>query len=93
MKKLLLWGGLALALLFVALVVRAAVHVPEQSTAIEPIDIPLESEVIAQHLAQAVRFPTVSHQDPAKFDPVAFNGFVEWVKSTYPEVMAADVGR
>jgi carboxypeptidase PM20D1 len=56
---------------------------------VDPVDIPLDEIRIADHLAEAVRFPTVSHQDPTLLDPVAFNGFIDWAQRTWPEVFAA----
>ncbi|MCZ6831844.1 MAG: M20/M25/M40 family metallo-hydrolase [Gammaproteobacteria bacterium] len=42
----------------------------------------------AEHLAAAVRFPTVSHQHPGKLDSEAFNRLHRFFRSTYPETFA-----
>lgn len=40
------------------------------------------------HLAEAVRIPTISHQEPAQIDVGAFEGFLAWAQTTYPQVFA-----
>jgi carboxypeptidase PM20D1 len=50
----------------------------------EPIaKIPIAPEAI-EHLSQAVQIPTVSHDDPARFDSAAFERFLAFVEETYP---------
>jgi len=48
----------------------------------------LDEQAIAEHLAAAVRFRTVSHQDPKDDDPAIFAAFREFLESTYPKVHA-----
>lgn len=38
----------------------------------------------AKRLSQAVRYATVSHQDPAKVDWSAFSGFIAFLEQAYP---------
>lgn len=38
----------------------------------------------ARHLAEAVRFPTVSRSDFSLVDPAPFTAFQDWVLATYP---------
>jgi carboxypeptidase PM20D1 len=89
MKKALLSLGLVAVVLLGVLLVRAALHTPPSTTPIEPVEIPLDAARISGHLADAVRFPTISHQDASKLDESAFSGFVNWVRETYPEVLAS----
>jgi carboxypeptidase PM20D1 len=42
-----------------------------------------------QHLAQAVRFRTISHQDPALNDGAEWDRFHAWLQATYPAAHAA----
>src|SRR5262245_7765674 len=48
-----------------------------------------DAAVVAQRLAQAVRFQTISHQDPAQFPGAAFDGFHAFLERSYPRVKAA----
>src|SRR6266540_2809745 len=48
----------------------------------------LDEQAIAEHLAAAVRFRTVSHQYPKDDDPAIFAAFREFLESTYPKVHA-----
>ena len=43
----------------------------------------------AQRLAQAVRFQTLSHQDPSKFPGAEFHHFQAFLSGSYPRVEAA----
>ena len=42
-----------------------------------------------QHLAEAIRFATVSHEDPAEFDAAPFLALHAWLETTYPEAHRA----
>ena len=46
------------------------------------------SEKIAQHLAESVRFKTISHQNLADFDPKPFEQHKQFLQDTYPEVFS-----
>ena len=50
----------------------------------EPVDV----RGMAEHLGQAVRFQTVSYQDPARFDAEAFRGMHGYLEATYPKLHA-----
>ncbi|MAE96371.1 MAG: hypothetical protein CL910_17105 [Deltaproteobacteria bacterium] len=41
---------------------------------------------VAERLAQAIRFPTVSHQDPAAFEGAPFDGLIAHLALAYPRV-------
>ena len=43
----------------------------------------------ARRLAQAIRFQTVSNQDPAKFDPGAFDGLHRLLVRSFPRIEKA----
>ena len=38
---------------------------------------------VVEHLAEAIRIRTISHQDPSKLDPEAFAAFRSFLRSTY----------
>lgn len=71
-------------------VVRAMPYAPTKTvnTASPVPVVQVVPQLAAQHLAEAVRFKTVSHQDPAKFDPAVFDAFQAWLKETYPAFYA-----
>jgi carboxypeptidase PM20D1 len=62
-----------------------------------PVEVPPPPEtffeaneaVAATHLAQAIRFPTVAHEDPALFDAEAFAALHDWLAQTYPATHAS----
>jgi carboxypeptidase PM20D1 len=47
----------------------------------------IDAEQVAQHLAAAIRFPTISFSDdPAQFQTGAFDAFHVWLAQTYPRL-------
>jgi len=51
--------------------------------------VPIDAARAADGLAQAVRFKTVSNQDPAQFDATQFNGLREFLERRFPRVHEA----
>ncbi len=47
------------------------------------------ADVIAERLAGAIRFETVSREDPAAFDPEPFEGLAAYLRDLYPRTHAA----
>lgn len=87
MKKLLLgllFAGLLITLL---VLVRALQHTPETTEVTPLVEVSLDEQVIAERLAEAIRFRTVSHQQPEDFEAGQFTGFIDWIKANYPEVV------
>lgn len=41
---------------------------------------------VVEHLSQAIRFKTLSHEDPTHADTAAFDEFIRWLEATYPQV-------
>ena len=80
-----MFAGLLITLV---VLVRAFLHSPEMTEEIALVDISLDEQAIAERLAQAIRFRTVSHQRPEEFEADQFTGFIDWVKVSYPEVNA-----
>lgn len=51
--------------------------------------IAIDTARAAEHLAQAVRFQTVSHQDKADDQPAEWDKLHVWLQTTYPAIHAA----
>ena len=51
--------------------------------------ITIDTARAAEHLAQAVRFQTVSHQDKADDQPAEWDKLHAWLQTTYPAIHAA----
>ena len=85
MKKILI-GFVALIGVLVLVVSMKTVTYPwkmqVQVPPIEPLE--LDADVMASHLAEAVRFKTISHQDPEDNDPNELLAFHRWLQKTYP---------
>ncbi len=88
MRRALAVAGAALALLFALLAVRAVLFRP-RTIEVEPAAAPeVDAQSAALHLSQALRFPTISHEDPAKFDSRAFSLFHAYLGQSYPRAHA-----
>ncbi len=53
------------------------------------VDVALDAEAAAVRLAGAIRFETVSHQDPGRVDRDAFSALHGYLEETFPRVHAA----
>ena len=94
MLKRILIGAGALILLLVAVVIGRTLMVPTMNLAEAGKADSIDAERAAQHLAEAVRFETISHQRGAKAADIArskaaFEGFRNWMDETYPAFTAA----
>jgi carboxypeptidase PM20D1 len=82
----------ALAVLAIVVAVRTATYRPPGSRDAEPVAlapaIPIDIARAAQHLAEAVRIRTVSHQDPADNDLAEWDRLHTWLQTTYPNAHA-----
>lgn len=89
MKKFFLVLGLSLLVLAAVLVVRAATLESRQIQA-EPVkDLAVDSRAVAERLAAAVRFPTISHEDGKHVEAAAFQGLHQHLQQSFPRVHAA----
>lgn len=52
-------------------------------------EVAIDVEMVAARLAEAVRFRTVSHQDPALIDAAAFNALRQFLQQAFPRVHGA----
>ncbi len=89
MKRGFILLACTLVLLAGVVVIRTLLHRPEPLPAIEPQQIELDEQTIARHLAEAVRFETVSHQQAEAFEAEEFEAFIAWAIETYGEVNEA----
>jgi carboxypeptidase PM20D1 len=89
--------GLVLAVTAVVAVRTATFKAPAQ---VDPSSVrlaagrPLDVAKTASHLAEAVRFQTVSHQDKAEDQPAEWDKLHAWLQTTYPnahKVMTREV--
>lgn len=81
--------GAALLLLLLLLAVRAASSASRQPAADPVAPLPIDATAAAERLAGALRFETISHQDPAAFDGAAFRGLNAYLAARFPRVTAA----
>lgn len=91
MKRIFKYLRVALVLLVAVLLINTMRYkTPEFTTtdgaAIAAVDVDIER--VVKNISAAVRFKTVSNQDPAQMDLAAFEGFLSWMQRTYPGVHA-----
>jgi carboxypeptidase PM20D1 len=79
-------GALAVTAAIVA--VRTASFKPPMSVEAGAVrlapSIPIDNARAAEHLGEAVRIETVSHQDPAQDQPEQWEALHRWLEATYP---------
>lgn len=86
MKKLALVVGVAL-LALAAVVVGRAVRAASRQVQVEPAPpVVIDAERAAAGLSEAIRFKTVSNQDPAQFDAAQFAGLLAFLIQRFPRV-------
>lgn len=58
-----------------------------QKVHVEPaLDIAIDGQISAEHLARAIQFQTISYQDPAMFNRSEFLAFHHFLEKTFPRV-------
>lgn len=81
--------GLALLALLLVMVVKA-LATPSRQITVEPAaGVPIDPNRAAAHLARAVTFQTISHQDPAQNDRAAFLGLHAALQEMFPRAHQA----
>lgn len=86
MKRYLAALGGAIILIVIIVLVRTFTFTSSQ-VAVEPVEgIPVDAAAAAAHLSRALTYRTISHQDPAQFDPQPFLAFHRFLEETYPAV-------
>src|SRR3989454_7321513 len=90
MKKTIGAAVLVLVLVLPAVVLERPFTFRSRQPAAAPVAVePLDTAALAQRLAGALRFKTVSYQDSTQFDAREFNGFQAYLRATFPRVHAA----
>jgi carboxypeptidase PM20D1 len=78
------------ATIAVVVAVRTAAYEPPARIALDEVVLasapPVDTARAAQHLSEAVRIRTVSHQDPADNDWAEWDRLHAWLADTYPAV-------
>ena len=88
MKRVLLVLVVVLVGLAAAVVTRTLGVHSRQATVTPVAPEPLDSTVLAQRLAGALKFKTVSYQDSMQFEAREFEGFQRYLRESFPKVHA-----
>ncbi|HEX9485771.1 MAG TPA: M20 family peptidase [Gemmatimonadales bacterium] len=90
MKRLIGATVLVLVLALTAVALERAFTFRSRQTQASPVAVePLDTAALAQRLAGALRFKTVSYQDSSQFDAREFQGFHRYLRATFPHLHAA----
>lgn len=88
MKKLLA-GILFLLVLLAAVLTVRTLRFESRQVSVEPISVSaVDAGSVAEKLAGALRFRTISHQDPSLFDGEQFQGLHTYLEEAFPAVHA-----
>src|SRR4029077_20141087 len=89
MKKI-LGGLLPLLLVLAAVALERTFTFRSRQPQASPVAVePLDTAALAQRLAGALRFKTISYQDSSQFDAHEFDGFQRYLRTTFPRLHAA----
>jgi carboxypeptidase PM20D1 len=92
LARKILWGVLAVVAILAAVVLYRTFTFGPETAAEAPValapPVPIDVNQAALHLGQAIRFQTVSHQDPKADDPKAWDDQRAWLQATYPKFHA-----
>jgi carboxypeptidase PM20D1 len=88
MRKTLVAAGVAVVLFVAVVAMRTARFAPPTVAVASAELVPLRPGA-AERLAGAVRIPTVSHEDPARFDAAPFQDLHAYLARSFPLVHAA----
>ncbi len=92
MERFFAFVGMVIVLLAVLAGVLLARTAMMPSRQVDPppyTPVTFDAQRAAAHLAEAVRFKTLSHQDSAQFDPEPFEQFRAFLAERYPKAHAA----
>ncbi|MDX2168410.1 MAG: M20 family peptidase [Deltaproteobacteria bacterium] len=88
MKRIAVAAGATLLALLLVLVGRT-LRTESRQPHVEPAaPVAIDADAAAQRLAGALRYRTVSNQDPAAFDTAAFRGLHDYLAQRFPRVAA-----
>lgn len=86
MKKLSFNAGIVLVLLASFLLLRTFLFISEDVAVRQAVEIAIDGGRIARNLSGALRFQTLSHQDPGRFDGKPFQALHRFLEETFPSV-------
>ena len=90
MKRIIGVAVLVLVLVLTAVALERTFTVRSRQPQAAPVPVePLDTGALAQRLAGALRFKTVSYQDSSQFDAREFDGFQLYLRTTFPRLHAA----
>ena len=78
--------GAILAIFAVVCMVRTARMTPYRVEAPAPDSTIVNADINTDRFTAALRFPTISTQDSAQFDPAPFLGMHDWLATAFPNV-------
>jgi carboxypeptidase PM20D1 len=84
MRRAVALGGLAIAVLAVILLVRAAAFRTRQTVTTPAPRLDIDAASVAERLAGGLRLRTVSHQDAEDLDGDAFRAFHRYLERAFP---------
>jgi len=84
----LMQGILLTVVLLLAVMVTRAMGLKSSLVAVTAVEVEVDEEAVAQRLAKALRFVTVSPQDEKDFKAQPFEELREWLRVTYPKTYA-----
>jgi len=91
-KRVGLLAFAAVVLLVAVVLYRTATYEPPAAVDFSKVKLapamPVDTAKAAQHLAEAVRIQTISHQDIADNDPTQWDKLHQWLVDTYPHAHA-----
>jgi carboxypeptidase PM20D1 len=82
------FGFLVVALVvFVAALTLSALRLPSRQLQVAPApERPVDAELVAKHLAEAINFPTISYRDRSQMSAETFEAFQQFLVATYPRL-------
>ena len=74
--------------LLVAVVITRTIMFSAETVKADTSPVPQrpDTERVVEHLSQAIRFKTLSHENPDQADTAPFDDFINWLQTTYPQV-------
>ncbi len=86
MKKILIATGFGFVLLISVILIRTALFTSKKINVQPVVDILIDGEQFPQHLAEALRFRTISYQDSTKFNGEEFHSLHAYIEEAFPNV-------
>ena len=86
MKKILIATGFGFVLLISVMLIRTALFTSKKISVQPVVDILINGERFPQHLAEALRFRTISYQDSTKFNGDEFHSLHAYIEKVFPNV-------